>query len=358
MGTTNSRGELFVPDIASFNNNLVSIKAGNIPLNYALKSIDLTISPPYRSGSCVIFPVKKLQPVTGILKTLVGGKVKPLEFAEMTIDTDAGKVVIPSGLGGEFYWEEGAGSSSPQNIPNGCSAITESITPAIKPGHYHGTAVYENKTYGFELSIPQSEAMTIDVGEIITEVSPEKGQEKPAEEKAVLEKKEEKSYASPEAPVNTQEPVQPTVPETPRKKGMETVGASTSGKKASPSPGISGEVSVIEVYFPFGTADLASENDQKAVIAVARFLRDNPGLLVVIEGHADQIGTQRYNMLLSKKRARKIAGLLENSGIPVEKIGGVVWFGKKHLKCFSLDENCRKFNRRVVIRFRTEPAHR
>jgi outer membrane usher protein len=186
MGTTNSRGELFVPDMASFNDNLVSIKAGNIPLNYALKNIELTISPPYRSGSCVVFPVKKLQPVTGILKTKIDGKLKPLEFAEMTVDTDAGKVVIPSGLGGEFYWEEGAGTSAVQNVQNGCSAISESITPAIKPGRYHGSALYENKTYSFEFSIPQSESMIIDVGEIISEATPGKVQEKPADEKTVL----------------------------------------------------------------------------------------------------------------------------------------------------------------------------
>lgn len=99
------------------------------------------------------------------------------------------------------------------------------------------------------------------------------------------------------------------------------------------------------------------ETIKKAVIDVARILRDNPGLFVVIEGYADQIGTQRYNMILSKKRARKIAAILEESGIPVEKIGSVVWFGKRQLKCFRLDESCRKFNRRVVIRFRTKPGY-
>lgn len=264
MGTTNSRGELFVPDMASFNDNLVTIKAGNIPLNYALKNIELTVSPPYRSGSCIVFPVKKLQPVTGILKTKIDGKLKPLEFAEMTIDTDNGKVVIPSGLGGEFYWEEGAGKPSSQNVLNGCSAIAESITPAIKPGRYHGTAVLENKTYSFEFSIPQSESMIIDVGEIISEVSPEKVKEKPADEKPVLEIPGEKTTARPEVPVHTQEHVPPPDPETPVGKGMVAVVAPTFGVKASPSSGVSGELPVIEVYFPFGIADLASGNYKKS----------------------------------------------------------------------------------------------
>lgn len=358
MGSTNSRGELFIPEMASFNDNLVSIKAGNIPLNYALKNIDLTISPPYRSGSCVIFPVKKLQPVTGILKTINDGKVKPLEFAELTIDTDSGKVVIPSGLGGEFYWEEGAGTSSPQNVLNGCSAITESDASEIKPGRYHGEAVYENRTYRFEFSIPKSELMITDVGEIIAVAASEKGLEKPAEEKAVLERNGEKPLSGPELPVNSQVSLQLPVPETSGVTGMETVAASTSREKAAPSSEMSGEPLVIEVYFSFGTTDLASKADKATLITVARLLQTIPDSQVIIEGHTDQIGSHRYNMLLSKKRARKIADIFKEIGIPVEKNGGLDWFGKKLLRCFSYDESCRRLNRRVVVRFSTKPRHR
>lgn len=188
MGTTNSHGELFVPDLGSFNDNLVTIKAGNIPLDYSLKTLELAISPPYRSGSCVIFPVRKLQPVTGILKAKVGGQVKPLEFAEMTVDTDAGKVIIPTGFGGEFYWEEGAKKSSSQKVEYGCSAISESIAPAIKPGRYHGTALLENKTYRFKFDIPKSDAMIVEVGEIIAEIIAKKAEEKPLEEKKAPER--------------------------------------------------------------------------------------------------------------------------------------------------------------------------
>jgi outer membrane usher protein len=207
MGTTNSHGELFVPDLGSFNDNPVSIKASNIPINYALKTIELTVSPPFRSGACVIFPVKKLQPVSGTLKAKVGGSIKPLEFAEMTVDTDKGQVVIPTGLGGEFYWEEGAGKSSPANVQSGCSAISESLASAIKPGRYRGTAVHENRTFRYEFDIPQSESLMIDVGEIIAELSSENGQEKPK-----LEREGEKSSVTPEAPAEIQGPAQPAVP--------------------------------------------------------------------------------------------------------------------------------------------------
>jgi hypothetical protein len=55
--------------------------------------------------------------------------------------------------------------------------------------------------------------------------------------------------------------------------------------------------------------------------------------------------------------ALKHSDFLEDYGLPAEKTGGVVWFGKDHLKCFSLVEIWRKIIRRVDTRYRTKPGH-
>jgi outer membrane usher protein FimD/PapC len=199
MGTTNSRGELFIPDVVSYYDNIVSIKAGNIPLNYSLKTINSVVSPPFRSGSCIAFPVKKLQPVTGVLKAINGREMKPLEFAEMTIETDAGKVILPTGTGGEFYWEQGKGHTLLQDLQIGCSAITERVSPAIKPGRYQGTAISENATYRFEILIPPSDDLIIDIGQVVAEPAPEAVKEQSEKRGSGQEKMEGTTTPAPEA---------------------------------------------------------------------------------------------------------------------------------------------------------------
>ncbi len=81
-----------------------------------------------------------------------------------------------------------------------------------------------------------------------------------------------------------------------------------------------------------------------------------PGSCIIIDGHADQIGSQHYNLKLSRKRAQTVARALTDSGIVKHKIIKLRGFDKKNLKCRSLDESCRKWNRRAVLRIVPCPA--
>lgn len=70
------------------------------------------------------------------------------------------------------------------------------------------------------------------------------------------------------------------------------------------------EFSVDPIYFGYDSYQVANSQLQK-LHAVASFMRTNPGVLLVIEGHCDERGTREYNMSLGEHRALAVrAGLI------------------------------------------------
>lgn len=68
------------------------------------------------------------------------------------------------------------------------------------------------------------------------------------------------------------------------------------------------------IRFEFDQADL-TEMGQSQVQAKATILRNNPGVEVSIEGHADEIGTEQYNIDLGMERANAVLEALTGAGI-------------------------------------------
>ena len=59
----------------------------------------------------------------------------------------------------------------------------------------------------------------------------------------------------------------------------------------------------VPIYFAFDKYDL-SENAIASLGKIASFLKENPRVRILIEGNADEIGSDEYNMGLGEKRAR------------------------------------------------------
>ncbi|HIE76894.1 MAG TPA: peptidoglycan-associated lipoprotein, partial [Gammaproteobacteria bacterium] len=53
------------------------------------------------------------------------------------------------------------------------------------------------------------------------------------------------------------------------------------------------------IYFDFDSSNLTPEA-QRVVEAHAQYLAGNPGMAVVLEGHADERGTREYNLALGE----------------------------------------------------------
>jgi len=76
------------------------------------------------------------------------------------------------------------------------------------------------------------------------------------------------------------------------------------------TPVAKSEFSVDPVYFGYDSYQVANSELNK-LPAVAEFMRRNPSVLLVIEGHSDERGTREYNMSLGEHRALAVrAGLV------------------------------------------------
>jgi peptidoglycan-associated lipoprotein len=68
------------------------------------------------------------------------------------------------------------------------------------------------------------------------------------------------------------------------------------------------------VHFAFDSASVKS-SEQGKISAVAAELKNNPGLMVIIEGHCDERGTEGYNQALGEKRALTLREELVKLGV-------------------------------------------
>ena len=68
------------------------------------------------------------------------------------------------------------------------------------------------------------------------------------------------------------------------------------------------------VHFAFDSASVKS-SEQVKISAVATEMKNNPGLMVIIEGHCDERGTEGYNQTLGEKRALTLREELAKLGV-------------------------------------------
>lgn len=107
------------------------------------------------------------------------------------------------------------------------------------------------------------------------------------------------------------------------------------------------------IFFGFDKSVLDLESQKKMDILYNSLL-DNPNLKVKILGHADSKGSAKYNIALSKRRARSARNYLIARGIPAYRINAIVFGESTPVRSnFSQDGKDsplgRKYNRRVVV---------
>jgi outer membrane usher protein len=109
IGKTGRSGDLLVPDLQAYYGNLLDIADGDIPLQYAVSNVGMTLAPPYRGGAVALFEVQRVQRVLG--KIVIAGQDRPHAYGELTVTgTDGRSYGSPIGADGAFYFE---------NLPTG-----------------------------------------------------------------------------------------------------------------------------------------------------------------------------------------------------------------------------------------------
>ena len=99
------------------------------------------------------------------------------------------------------------------------------------------------------------------------------------------------------------------------------------------------------ILFEFDQAELTEEG-QSQVQAKATVLRNNPGVEIRIEGHADEVGTEQYNVDLGMERANAVLEAMTGAGIGAGRLSAM-----SHGESMPLTPGCsaqaRAQNRRV-----------
>ncbi len=105
-----------------------------------------------------------------------------------------------------------------------------------------------------------------------------------------------------------------------------------------------------EASFAFNSSTLKPEF-KPTLNEVASVLRDDPKVLITIIGFTDSIGSETYNLALSKRRATATASYLISQGVPTRQIvtDGV---GEAEPRASNATAEGRAQNRRVEIYLR------
>ncbi len=100
-----------------------------------------------------------------------------------------------------------------------------------------------------------------------------------------------------------------------------------------------------DIHFDFDRATVRPE-DARILDGNARWLAAHPGARVLIEGHADERGTNEYNLALGETRAKATRDQLVARGVAPARIT-LVSYGEERPLCRTATETCWAQNRRA-----------
>lgn len=102
-----------------------------------------------------------------------------------------------------------------------------------------------------------------------------------------------------------------------------------------------------QAQFEFGSDSLPTEALLK-LHRIGRALLPLPIERLRVEGHADEVGSDAYNLQLSERRAQAVARVLQAAGLRPERLQ-VQGFGKRRPIASNQTDQGRAQNRRVVL---------
>jgi peptidoglycan-associated lipoprotein len=105
-------------------------------------------------------------------------------------------------------------------------------------------------------------------------------------------------------------------------------------------------------YFDYDSAVL-SQQTLSGLLFVADYLKSNPAVQILIEGHCDERGTRDYNIALGHKRAEAVRKQLARMGVDQRRII-TKSFGKERPAMRGASPEAWAKNRRTIIRIRGE----
>lgn len=120
--------------------------------------------------------------------------------------------------------------------------------------------------------------------------------------------------------------------------------------------GADAKVPVIrDVLFAYDRSEVQADEAAK-VKEIAEFVKQTDGVVVMLDGHADPRGTDKYNLDLSRRRVVAVREALVKEGVPPDRIATNA-SGLRRPKCTEKSEECFQADRRVEVFFGTDGGY-
>lgn len=107
------------------------------------------------------------------------------------------------------------------------------------------------------------------------------------------------------------------------------------------------------VYFPYDQAMLP-ESAKDLLATAGALLKQYPTVTVRIDGHADERGTDDYNLALGEKRANSVKAYLVNYGVASSRLN-IISYGEEKPEALGHDESDWAKNRRGEFKVTVGP---
>jgi peptidoglycan-associated lipoprotein len=106
------------------------------------------------------------------------------------------------------------------------------------------------------------------------------------------------------------------------------------------------------IYYDYDKYDIKPEF-KPLIEAHAKYLRDNQGANVTIQGNTDERGSTEYNIALGQRRSAAVMNMMKLLGVPERQMEAIS-FGKEKPKALGHDEASWGENRRSDIVYNKE----
>lgn len=145
IGRTGADGTLFVPRLASYFENPVMVEDKDLPIDYIVPETRYIVSPALRSGVLLDFKARKVKAVAGKLVRREADAMRAFGDAEGRVTVEGSDLPLLSARDGSFYLEN------------------------VAPGRYRGEATRRGERCSFELRVPESSEIVVDLREVACE---------------------------------------------------------------------------------------------------------------------------------------------------------------------------------------------
>jgi peptidoglycan-associated lipoprotein len=102
-----------------------------------------------------------------------------------------------------------------------------------------------------------------------------------------------------------------------------------------------------DVYFEYDESSLSDDTRGK-LARNADLLKSQGQFMVTIEGHADERGTNEYNLALGERRSNAVRDYLGSLGVTGDRLR-TISYGEERPACTETEESCWSQNRRAHL---------